>query len=1092
MKSFLRPFSVGVFLLLLGLSTSNAQEVTFSAGPSIPVATSGGTAGANGGFAWADLNGKGNLDLFIPSNIIIFNNITSFVPASSTATASIPPNNNSVGGLLADFNGDGVPDLFTTNGGSPSGGLFYNVSGVFTAATGTGDLGGAGVTGEVFQGATAGPIDHSNYLSLVWPGTFTGLAGNGSVPSGGAMWFLKGGASGFTNIGRAATASNLSIDTSLSFESWDVRFLDANNDGYQDLLMPSFRCGFSRIDTGSSGARKGTVLFLNDGSGKFIVPTATSLGRSIYRIDSLVLSKVTARDSVSYASANPDTGIVVDDTVRHFSAIGEQFADLNNDGIEDLILNGLNATDNRDGNGNYVADVILYGKGDGTFTYKWDGVHVVASNGITQATNQRAISIGDYNNDGLQDIYTSGTYGSQSLYRNNGDGTFTNVASLDALTAGGQRAGQFVDYNNDGFLDVFMYTGGSATLQMNNGNTNKWIGFIPKGTGHNMSAVGARFTIYYGGTKKQMREISVSAGSAGMGGTLKANFGLGTASQIDSLQVNWPDGTKQTFNFGATGNVIALNKYYTIQEGAVIPAAPLTIRPSWAAKDTALASTDTLSWHKTSPGTGTATYQVQIATNRTFSSIAKTVSSLSDTSTIVKLGLSTKYYWRVQAFSNLVPGPYSAIDSFSTKYVACTTTPTQLRPANGDTTVANKPVLRVSYVPTASTYHFQLDTLNVSMTHLIVNDSTSDFDTTWAVTQTLKPSKTYYWRVRGYNPAGSSNWSVVDSFKVMFTPAVPVKVYPTPNQANVPVNPLTLKWRHEAGDSNFVVQLWTYTGTGTQVLMVDTTSHDTSWTIKTGLLNRANYYWKVLCFNQGGMSAYTAVDSFTSVIEAAIPPVPVSPKGTTDPATTGGWPRRPTFTWNPAVNAESYRLQVATVNDFATAGNIIIDTTTADTSITIADTLLAAKLYYYRLSSINLNGEGAFSTSSYFQTGTGILGVEEVAAIPKSFALYQNFPNPFNPSTTIRYDVAKLSYVKVTVYDVLGRVVATLVDGVQAARTYSIRWDAQRHASGVYFCRIEAHPQDGSQPFSSLKKLMSPLTPRRCTMPLISAPSMAF
>ena len=136
--------------------------------------------------------------------------------------------------------------------------------------------------------------------------------------------------------------------------------------------------------------------------------SATTIGHpTIYALDSIKLNTA-GNDSIEYASAHADTGIIVDDTVRHFAAIGEQWGDLNNDGIEDLILNGLNANDNRDGNGNYVADVILYGKGDGTFTYKWDGVHVVANNGLVQATNQRAISVGDYNNDGWADIYTSG------------------------------------------------------------------------------------------------------------------------------------------------------------------------------------------------------------------------------------------------------------------------------------------------------------------------------------------------------------------------------------------------------------------------------------------------------------------------------------------------------------------------------------------------------------------------------------------------------------------------------------------------------------------------------------------------------------
>ncbi len=1051
MKTFVRLFSAGAFLFLLGLSTSNAQEVTYSAGPAI----SPSAAASNGGFAWADLYGNGNLDVFIPSINIIKNNITTFTQ-DATASANLPLNTNDVGGLLADFNGDGVPDLFTTNGGTPSSGLFYNTAGVFVPATGTGDLATAGPTGEVFIGTAAADIDHSNYLSLAWSGSFTGIAGSNQaapVASGGGIWLLKGGASGFTDVGRGATASNLAIDTSLSFESWDVRFFDANNDGYPDLLMPSFRNGFTKVDTGTSGARKGCVLFINNGSGKFYIPTAATLGRPIYAIDSVVLNSAGKADSITYASLHPDTGIIVDDTVRHFAAIGEQWGDLNNDGIEDLILNGLNANDNRDGNGKYVADVILYGKGDGTFTYKWDGVHVVANNGIVQAGNQRGIDIGDYNNDGLADIYASATYGPQHLYRNNGDGTFTDVASQDALSAGGQRSGGFVDYNNDGFLDIFMYTGGNSILQKNNGNSNHWIGFIPIGTGHNMSAIGAKFTVWTGG-KQQIRVIKAEGGSAGMGGEVRANFGLGTNTKIDSVNVWWPDGTRQTYNFGAANNTIALNKYYTIQEESVIPSAPVTIRPSWAAHDTSLASTDTLNWQKPVTGAGTTTYQVQIASNLSFSSIAKTVSSIPDTSTIVRLGLSTKYYWRVQAFDNQLPGPYSAIDSFRTKVVPDTVTPTQLLPLNASTTAPNKPTLVVSYVPTASTYHFQVRSDSATgfknTSGFIVNDSTSDFDTTYTVTTALTPSKTYYWRVRGYNPAGSSKWSPVDSFTIMYLPATPVKVYPTADQANVPVNPLALKWHHEAGDSNFVVRLWTYT-TGGQVLMADTTNHDTSWTIGSGLMNRATYYWEVQCYNQGGASAFSAVDSFTSVIELSSPPVAISPKGVATPAG-----RKTFFTWNPAANAQWYHLQVATASDFS--GDIVVDTTMIpDTTVQIADTLAPSTTYYYRLSSINLGGEGAFSSPTVYKTGTGVTGVRsEPGMVPKDYALYQNYPNPFNPSTVIQYDLPNASNVTLKVYDVLGREVATLVNDKQAAGSYHVTFNMDRFASGIYFVRFVA------------------------------------
>ena len=76
----------------------------------------------------------------------------------------------------------------------------------------------------------------------------------------------------------------------------------------------------------------------------------------IYVLDSVVLNKAGTIDSIEYASletlTHADTGIIVDDTLRHFTAIGEQWGDLNNDGIPDLVLNGLNANDNRDGNEN--------------------------------------------------------------------------------------------------------------------------------------------------------------------------------------------------------------------------------------------------------------------------------------------------------------------------------------------------------------------------------------------------------------------------------------------------------------------------------------------------------------------------------------------------------------------------------------------------------------------------------------------------------------------------------------------------------------------------------------------------------------------
>ena len=82
--------------------------------------------------------------------------------------------------------------------------------------------------------------------------------------------------------------------------------------------------------------------------------------------------------------------------------------------------------------------------------------------------------------------------------------------------------------------------------------------------------------------------------------------------------------------------------------------------------------------------------------------------------------------------------------------------------------------------------------------------------------------------------------------------------------------------------------------------------------------------------------------------------------------------------------------------------------------------------------------------------------------MPHMFALYQNAPNPFNPETVIRYDVPPPGgKVTLTAYDVSGRLVRTLVDGVQSAGQHFVRWDGRNDggrgmASGIYFCRMTA------------------------------------
>lgn len=86
--------------------------------------------------------------------------------------------------------------------------------------------------------------------------------------------------------------------------------------------------------------------------------------------------------------------------------------------------------------------------------------------------------------------------------------------------------------------------------------------------------------------------------------------------------------------------------------------------------------------------------------------------------------------------------------------------------------------------------------------------------------------------------------------------------------------------------------------------------------------------------------------------------------------------------------------------------------------------------------------------------------------LPKEFKLHQNFPNPFNPGTTINYDIAKPCQVNLKIYNILGKEVASLVDEMKEPGYYSTSWSSETVASGIYFYRIE------TKDFVQVKKLM--------------------
>jgi hypothetical protein len=97
--------------------------------------------------------------------------------------------------------------------------------------------------------------------------------------------------------------------------------------------------------------------------------------------------------------------------------------------------------------------------------------------------------------------------------------------------------------------------------------------------------------------------------------------------------------------------------------------------------------------------------------------------------------------------------------------------------------------------------------------------------------------------------------------------------------------------------------------------------------------------------------------------------------------------------------------------------------------------------------------------------------VSEAAFIPTDFSMISAYPNPFNPVTSIEFEIPAESMVEISIFDVKGQEVETLVNDLTLPGIYSINWDAGNVASGVYFVHFTASG-NGFTPISQIQKLM--------------------
>jgi hypothetical protein len=104
--------------------------------------------------------------------------------------------------------------------------------------------------------------------------------------------------------------------------------------------------------------------------------------------------------------------------------------------------------------------------------------------------------------------------------------------------------------------------------------------------------------------------------------------------------------------------------------------------------------------------------------------------------------------------------------------------------------------------------------------------------------------------------------------------------------------------------------------------------------------------------------------------------------------------------------------------------------------------------------------------------GPPVAARENSSIIPGSPALLQNYPNPFNPGTTIRYDVIAKSVVRLNVYDLNGRLVRKLEEGVKDAGTYEAHFEGIGLSTGVYVCNVQVQSVDGGPAYSRAVKMV--------------------
>ncbi|MBK7160772.1 MAG: T9SS type A sorting domain-containing protein [Ignavibacteria bacterium] len=219
------------------------------------------------------------------------------------------------------------------------------------------------------------------------------------------------------------------------------------------------------------------------------------------------------------------------------------------------------------------------------------------------------------------------------------------------------------------------------------------------------------------------------------------------------------------------------------------------------------------------------------------------------------------------------------------------------------------------------------------------------------------------------------------------------------------------------------------------------------------------YFYRAYAYNENGRSDYSNIDTIIAAGDTANFPGAPSELRITNITMTSI-----TINWNDNSNNEAgfiiaRRRQGEVQFEY-------IDTVQTDVLTYQEVGLTPDNIYYYKVCSYNLAGTSDFTNTVSGTTKSNTILVNNSSALSDGYFLSNNFPNPFNPATTIKFGLPSKAYVTIKIYNAAGKEVESLINSYFNSGIYSIVWNASGFPSSAYFYKIE------TENFTEVKKMI--------------------